>query len=422
MSGEFPGAPRARVLVVGAGPAGLMAAGKAAQCGALVTVLERNPKTAVKLRITGKGRCNLTNDAPLESFIEAFGPNGVFLYGALNRFSPSDLREFLAKVGVATVVERGGRVFPASGSAVDVAEALERWVLKQGAQFIKRCRAKNLVVRDGSVVGVVTGEQRLIPADRVVIATGGLSYPQTGSTGDGYKMARDVGHTVIPCRPSLVPLETAEDWPKQLQGVSLRNVRATVLLDEKPQASEFGEMLFTHFGISGPIILTLSRCVVPLLGQGRVEISINLKPALSEEKLDARLVRDFRSKKHFKNYLPELTVRALGPILIQKSGIPEHQPLNLITVEQRRRLIKALTDLRVTILRTRPIEEAIITAGGVCLKEVDPRTMESKLVKGLYFAGEVLDLDAKTGGYNLQAAFSTGWVAGESASKPTPAE
>ncbi|MGQ9523960.1 MAG: NAD(P)/FAD-dependent oxidoreductase [Armatimonadota bacterium] len=405
------------VVVVGAGPAGLMAAGRASEVGASVALLERNHRLALKLRISGKGRCNLTNTASTERFIEAFAPNGQFLYGPLSRFSPEDLRALLACLGVPTVEERGGRVFPASGRASDVADALEQWARRNGARVLRGCSARALVIRECAVAGVKTDDGNTLEADAVVVATGGLSYPRTGSTGDGYRLARQAGHTIVPCRPALVPLETVEDWPKSLQGVSLRNVAATLLVDGHRQASEFGEMLFTHFGMSGPIILTLSRTVVPLLEKGKVEVSIDLKPALSPEKLEARFMREFRSKRALRSYLPELSVRALGPVLAEHSGIPEGQPLNTITAVQRRKLVAVVKDLRATVARARPIEEAIVTAGGVCLKEVDPRSMQSKLVRGLYFAGEVLDLDAVTGGFNLQAAFTTGWVAGDSAGR-----
>ncbi|MGQ9699123.1 MAG: NAD(P)/FAD-dependent oxidoreductase, partial [Armatimonadota bacterium] len=271
------------VVVVGAGPAGLMAAGRASEVGASVALLERNHRLALKLRISGKGRCNLTNTASTERFIEAFAPNGQFLYGPLSRFSPEDLRALLACLGVPTVEERGGRVFPASGRASDVADALEQWARRNGARVLRGCSARALVIRECAVAGVKTDDGNTLEADAVVVATGGLSYPRTGSTGDGYRLARQAGHTIVPCRPALVPLETVEDWPKSLQGVSLRNVAATLLVDGHRQASEFGEMLFTHFGMSGPIILTLSRTVVPLLEKGKVEVSIDLKPALSPE-------------------------------------------------------------------------------------------------------------------------------------------
>ena len=403
--------------MVGGGAAGLMAAGRAAELGAHVELLERNSRLALKLRITGKGRCNITSTAPMERFVDAFAPNGRFLYGPLSRFSPEDLRSLLHSLGVETVEERGQRVFPAGGSALEVADVLERWARRNGARILPGRRALSLLIDRGMATGVRTQEHGDYPADSVIIATGGLSYPRTGSTGDGYEIARQAGHTIIQCRPSLVPLETRDQWPKQMQGVSLRNVTATVLHNGRRAASEFGEMLFTHFGISGPIILTLSRTVVPLLGSGQVQVSINLKPALTQEKLEARLLRDFRTKRHFRRYAGELAPRALGPILAQLSGISEDQPLNSITTQQRHALMASLTDLRATVSRARPIEEAIVTAGGVALKEVDPRRMESRLVTGLYFAGEVLDLDAVTGGYNLQAAFSTGWVAGEAAAQ-----
>lgn len=426
-----------KVAIIGGGPAGIMAAGRAAQCGAQSVLLERGPKLARKLRISGKGRCNITNVADIEGFIDAFYPNGKFLYGAFSRFFRDDLIEILQSEGVETKVERGGRVFPVSDKAADVADAIERWMIRAGAQVRLNARARSVMVQDGRVVGVEMYGGRL-DADAVVIATGGISYPRTGSTGDGYAMARAVGHTVVNPRPALSPLICEEEWVKELQGLSLRNVRATLLLyvpgSDRPKkiASEFGEMLFTHFGVSGPIVLTLSREVAKLVEQApnergefeirsdqaqQVFISIDLKPALSREQLHARLVRDFKQTKHLKNYLRELLPRLLINVFLALVGIDPDKPANTITVEERTRMVELLKDLRLVVKGMTPLEQAIVTAGGVSIKEIDPRTMMSKLVKGLFFAGEVIDIDARTGGFNLQAAFSTGWVAGEAAAK-----
>ena len=406
--------PNPRVLVIGGGAAGLLAAGRAAEGGAEVVVIERGPVLARKLRISGKGRGNITNTAEMKEFIAAFGPNGKFLYGAFSRFSRDDLLQLLKRLGVATKIERGGRVFPTSDKAEDVAAALEKWILRLGVTIKYNTRVKEILVENGQAVGVNTYSGP-IRADRVILATGGISYPKTGSTGDGYAMAAAVGHEVIPPRPSLSALVAQEAWVKRLQGLNLRNVRATLQLDGKKIAEEFGEMVFTHFGVSGPIILTLSRHAPEALKQGKVTLSINLKPALTEEQLDQRLVRDFIQKKHFANYLPDLLPRSLIPVFVELTGMPGDTPVHRITAAQRKTTAALLRDFHLTIREARPVDEAIVTAGGVSIREIDPRTMESKLVKGLHFAGEVIDIDAITGGYNLQAAFSTGWVAGDSA-------
>jgi predicted Rossmann fold flavoprotein len=405
--------PKPRVVVVGGGAAGLLAAGRAAECGAEVTVIERGPILARKLRISGKGRGNITNTAEMKDFIAAFGDNGKFLYGAFSRFFRDDLLQLLKRLGVGTKVERGGRVFPTSDKAEDVAAALEKWIFRLGVTTKYNTRVKEILVEDGRAVGVNTYSGPIL-ADKVILTTGGTSYPKTGSTGDGYTMAAAVGHAVIPPRPSLSALVAEEKWGKRLQGLSLRNVKATLRLADKKIAEEFGEMVFTHFGVSGPIILTLSRHAPEALKQGQVTLSINLKPALTEDQLDQRLIRDFTQKKHFTNYLPDLLPRSLIPVFVELTGIPGDTPVHKITAAQRKVIVSLLRDFRLTIRDARPVDEAIVTAGGVSIREIDPRTMESKLVKGLYFAGEVIDIDAITGGYNLQAAFSTGWVAGES--------
>jgi predicted Rossmann fold flavoprotein len=409
-----------RIVVIGGGPAGVMAAGRAAQCGASAVLLEKGPRLGRKLRISGKGRGNITNTADLREFIEAFSPNGKFLYGAFSRFFRDDLLDLLRSQGVETKVERGGRVFPVSDRASDVADALERWMLACGARVKTDARARSVVVRDGRVIGVeVFGGT--MKADAAVIATGGASYPKTGSTGDGYLMARDAGHTIIAPKPALSALVCEEDWVRDVQGLSLRNVEATLFLDipgqERPRkiASEFGEMLFTHFGVSGPIILTLSRGVGDLVAKGRVTVSIDLKPALSKEQLHARLVRDFRQTKHVRNYLRDLLPGSLIDVFVGLAGLDPEKPVNVVTARERAKMVELLKDLRVTVMGMGPLDQAIVTSGGVSIREIDPRTMMSTLVDGLFFAGEVIDIDAETGGFNLQAAFSTGWVAGEAA-------
>lgn len=402
----------ARVLIIGGGAAGLLAAGRAAECGAEVVVIERGPILARKLRISGKGRGNITNTAEMKDFIAAFGDNGKFLYGAFHRFFRDDLLQLLKRLGVLTKTERGGRVFPVSDKAEDVANALEKWIRGLGAAVKLNTRVKDIIVEDGRAVGVNTYSGP-IRGDKIILTTGGTSYPKTGSTGDGYTMAAAIGHEVIPPRPSLSALVAEEHWVKRLQGLSLRNVKATLRLNDKKLADEFGEMVFTHFGVSGPIILTLSQHAPEALKQGKVVLSINLKPALTEDQLDQRLIRDFAQKKHFSNYLPDLLPRSLIPVFVELTGIPGDTPVHKITAAQRKAVVALLHDFRLTIRDARPVDEAIVTAGGVSIKEIDPRTMESKLVKGLYFAGEVIDIDAITGGFNLQAAFSTGWVAGD---------
>lgn len=416
-----------RVIVVGGGPAGMMAAGRAAQCGADVVLLEKGPRLGRKLNICGKGRGNITNSAELPEFIEAFAPKGKFLYGAFSRFFRDDLIDLLRGLGVEVKTERGGRVFPASDRAADVTDALERWVAQCGARVRLNTRAKAIDVADGRVAGVRIYGGRM-DAGAAVIATGGASYPRTGSTGDGYTLAREVGHTIVPPTPALSALVTEEPWVRDLQGLSLKNVTATLIVEElrsdgpgfgipahRKVASEFGEMLFTHFGVSGPIILTISRGVDALLARGRVAVSIDLKPALTPDDLHARLIRDFTSTRHFHNYLRDLLPRLMVDTFVALVGIDPNKPVHSITAQERGRIVDLLKDLRVTVARMAPLEEAIVTAGGVPVAEIDSRTMMSRLVPGLFFAGEVIDIDAETGGFNLQAAFSTGWVAGEAA-------
>ncbi len=407
-----------QVLVIGAGPAGLMAAGQAASLGASVTLIEKMDQPGRKLRITGKGRCNLTNVAPLADFISHFGQNGRFLRSAFAGFFTADLLAFLQREGVETVTERGGRVFPASERAQDVVDALVRWARRQGVSLATGQTVQALVAHDRRIVAVELVDQKQVRADAVVLATGGASYPGTGSTGDGYRLAKAVGHSIVPIRPALVPLETAGDLAPRLQGLSLRNVTVRVWVGTKKHADAFGEMLFTHFGVSGPIILSLSGMVVDALRQDEpVSLSIDLKPALDEKKLDARLLRELDShgKQQYRTLLKGLLPSKFIPVFLDLTGIPPDRLGHQITSAERKRLRRYLKDLRLEVTGHRSLREAIITAGGVSIRQVDPRSMASRLMEGLYFAGEVLDVDADTGGYNLQAAFSTGWLAGRAA-------
>ncbi|MCD6161878.1 MAG: NAD(P)/FAD-dependent oxidoreductase [candidate division Zixibacteria bacterium] len=421
-----------RVIVIGAGAAGLMAAGQSALSGAKTLILEKKGSPGCKLSITGKGRCNLTNIAKQSEFIARFGRNGNFLRQAFSRFYAPELIEFFEKLGVPTVTERGGRVFPVSDDANDIVNALTRWAIECGAALQTKSPVQRLLIENNQVIGVealktstsTKGSKRLkkheYNADAVIIAAGGASYPGTGSTGDGFRLAEAVGHTIVPIRPALIPLETAGDTAPKLQGLQLKNVMAKVFIDRKKRAEEFGEMIFTHFGISGPIILTLSKQVVDALNRGgKVAVSIDLKPALDEHKLEARLIRDINTygKKIFKSLLKGLLPSKLIPVCLNLMDIAPDKLNNQITASERKRLKTWLKDFRLEITGYRPLAEAIITAGGVSTREVDPRTMASRLVKGLYFAGETLDIDADTGGYNLQAAFSTGWLAGHSIDK-----
>jgi len=406
------------IIVIGAGASGMMAAGRAAEIGARVLLLEKMPRVGLKLGITGKGRCNLTNQGDINAFLDSYSPDSRFLRNCLARFFNQDLMNFFEQRRVPLVVERGGRVFPKSNQAGDIVSALLEFVKDNKVSLIKGQAVKEIVVHSGWVEGVET-QNGAFKARAVILATGGASYPKTGSTGDGYRMAQKAGHTIVPIRPFLIPLKVKESWVKDLQGVSLKNVSATVFVNGRKDRSEFGEMLFTHFGVSGPIILTLSGQVADVLKQGRVEISINLKPALTQEQLDERLKRELKTHhlKGLQGILKFLLPGRMIPVFLALSKIPGNKKGNQISAEERLRIRTLLTDLRLTVTGTRPLEEAIITAGGVLLKEVNPKTMESTIISGLFLCGEVLDIQGKTGGYNLQAAFSTGWVAGESAAR-----
>lgn len=404
-----------RVVVIGGGAAGLMAAVIAGREGAKVTLLEKMNYVGKKMGITGKGRCNITNACDMSEFIKNTPGNGKFLYGAYERFTNEDLLQLLHDAGLETKVERGGRVFPASDSALDVRNTFMKLMKHYGVDVHLEEPVKKILVDDGTVTGVVT-DKETYHADAVVIATGGKSYPATGSTGDGYILASQVGHTITDIRPSLVPIVTVESWVKDLMGLSLRNVELSVIAKNKVQATMFGEMMFTHFGITGPIVLSLSHTVGKLMRKkniGTIGLDINLKPALSPETLDKRLQKDFDlySKKQLINGMKDLLPSRLIPLIIELAGIDPQKPINQISKEERQQIGYMLQHMPLTVKGLRPVEEAIVTAGGISLKEFNPKTMESKLVKGLYGAGEVLDIDAFTGGYNLQAAFSTGYVA-----------
>lgn len=404
-----------RVVVIGGGAAGLMAAVIAGREGAKVTLLEKMNYVGKKMGITGKGRCNITNACDMSDFIKNTPGNGKFLYGAYERFTNEDLLQLLHDAGLETKVERGGRVFPASDSALDVRNTFMKLMKHYGVDVHLEEPVKKLLVDDGVVTGVVT-DKETYHADAVVIATGGKSYPATGSTGDGYILASQVGHKITDIRPSLVPIVTEESWVKDLMGLSLRNVELSVVAKNKVQAKMFGEMMFTHFGITGPIVLSLSHTVGKLMRKkniGTIGLDINLKPALSPEILDKRLQKDFDlySKKQLINGMKDLLPSRLIPLIIELAGIDPQKPINQISKEERQQIGYMLQHMPLTVKGLRPVEEAIVTAGGISLKEFNPKTMESKLVKGLYGAGEVLDIDAFTGGYNLQAAFSTGYVA-----------
>ena len=404
------------LLIVGGGAAGMMAAIHAVRMGAAVTVLERNDRPCRKLGITGKGRCNVTNHCTRETFFANITGDPRFLYSAWNRFDSAATEAFFEECGVPLKVERGNRVFPVSDKARDIVDALVNTARREGVRIL-HARAEKLLVENGRACGVLA-DGKQYRADAVLMATGGASYPLTGSTGDGYRMAREVGHTVVPPTPSLVPLCEDGRFCASVQGLSLRNVRLTArdIKTGKTVFEEQGELLFTHFGLTGPLVLSASAHLVPM-ERGRYELSIDLKPALDEKTLDARLLSDFAkySNRDFLNALCDLLPQKLIEPMVTLSGIDARKKVHTVTKEERRRFLSLLKGLPIRISGTRPIAEAIITKGGISLAEVAPRTMESKKVEGLYFAGELLDLDAYTGGFNLQIAFSTAVLAGESA-------
>jgi predicted flavoprotein YhiN len=431
-----------QAIVIGAGASGMMAAGRAAELGAEVILLEKMKRPGKKILISGRTRCNLTNTRGLDDFISMYGPNGRFLYNAFHRYFRNDLLTFLKRYGVETRAEPDGRIFPASDDASDVVKAFKRYLADHRVQMHTDARATGIRVEGGRVTGAQT-EKGMYPSAAVILATGGASYPSTGSTGDGYRIAEAVGHTITRLRPALVPLIVQEvQLARSMQGVSLRNVRLTAYqcqaneIDhsltptrdigrgtghDKPRRpiveSRMGEMLMTHFGISGPITLQMSLAIVDALGKGPVSVSIDLQPDLSEKQLRQRLQQDFEphGRQSYRRTLSKLLPRKMVDPFVEMTGIPPDKPVNQISAEERKQLVSLLKSLRFNIKGTLPLASAMVTAGGISLKEIDPRTMASRLVVGLYFCGEVVDLDADTGGYNLQAAFSTGYVAGEEA-------
>ena len=393
----------------------MMAAAEAANRSLRTVLLERNEKLGKKLYITGKGRCNLTNASDREQLIANTVRNGKFLYSAFSSFGSRALMDYVERLGVPLVEERGKRVFPASGKASDVTRALQNDLHRLGVRVILNARVKEVIARNGAVAEVLLEDGRSISCRAAILATGGASYPATGSTGDGYRMAAALGHTVADARPSLVPIETAEPWAAGLQGLALKNVRLTAAQSGKKVYSEVGEMLFTHFGVSGPLVLTASSL---LDGEdlNNASLSLDMKPGLTAEQLDARILRDFQSNPNraIRNSLFELLPGSLCPVVISLADLNGETAVNQVTKEQRSRLIAILKDLRLTPKALRPMAEAVITRGGVSCQEINPKTMESRLVSGLFFCGEVIDVDALTGGFNLQIAFSTGFVAGRS--------
>ena len=412
-----------RVAVIGGGAAGMLAAIAAAEHGHQVQLFEKNEKLGKKIYITGKGRCNVTNACDTEELFAAVVHNPKFLYSSFYSFTNQDMMELVERNGCPLKTERGGRVFPVSDKSSDVIRALTVCLKNAGVQVRLYEEVDSVETRDGRVSGIRLKKTReIVSADAVIVATGGLSYPSTGSTGDGYRFAEKTGHTVTDLSPALVPFEAAEkEEVKALQGLSLKNIEIAVYNGKKELYREFGEMLFTHFGVSGPVILSASSFCAKAVSKGALKLVIDLKPALSGEQLDERILRDFAEAKNrqFKNSLSHLYPAKLIPEIIRRSGIDPDKQVNEITRQERRRLVEATKGLTFTLTGLRPFKEAIITQGGISVKETDPSTMESKRVKGLYFAGELLDLDAVTGGFNLQIAWSTGWQAGKAAAKDT---
>lgn len=412
-----------KVIIIGGGPAGMMAAITSAENGNEVILIEKMPSLGRKLCITGKGRCNITSSLEMEDFIKNTPGNGMFLYSSFNNFTNQDIISFLEKQGLKVKEERGNRIFPVTDSARDVLNCFVKKLNELKVKLMLNTKVTEIITEEQKVVGIKT-EKETIKADKVILATGGKSYPTTGSTGDGYEFVKKLGHTITEIKPSLVPLESYDkEFCKALQGLSLKNVEINLVDEEKGKTiyNDFGEMLFTHFGVSGPTILSGSAHLVryknieQLLKDKKIALTIDFKPALGEEKLDNRILRDFEElkNKQFKNSLDKLLPKKLIPVIIEKTGISENKQVNEITKEERKKLVKELKNFKIYIKGFRPIDEAIITCGGINIKEINPKTMESKIVEGLYFAGEIIDVDSYTGGFNLQIAYSTGYTAGK---------
>ena len=412
-----------KVIVIGGGPAGMMAAISSAQDGNEVILLEKMQSLGRKLLITGKGRCNVTSSLDMDEFIKNTPGNGMFLYSCYKQFTNQDIINFLKEEGLEVKEERGNRIFPVTDKSLDVLKCFSKKIKELGIKVKCNTQVEEILVENSQIIGVIA-EGTKIKADKIILATGGKSYPLTGSTGDGYEIAKKLGHTITKIKPSLVPLETYEqDLHQSLQGLSLKNVKIKMVDASKNKQiyEDFGEMLFTHFGVSGPVILSGSAHLVryknidELLKNKKIKLSIDLKPALTEEKLNDRILRDFEDfkNKNFKNSLDKLLPQKLIPVIIERSGINPDKQVNSITKQERMKIVKLLKEFEVTLKNFRRIEDGIITAGGVSIKEVNPKTMESKLISGLYFAGEILDVDSYTGGFNLQIAYSTGFVAGK---------
>lgn len=403
-----------KVLIIGGGAAGMFAAVTAARCGHQVSLYEKNEKLGKKLFITGKGRCNLTNACDMDTLFSSVVTNPRFLYSSFYGFTNQDTIDFFEGIGLKTKVERGNRVFPDSDHSSDVIRCLEQEMARVKVEVHLKTAVSRVAEKDGIFRYLVLEGGEKVPGDACIVATGGLSYRTTGSTGDGYRFARETGHQVTECLPALVPMETEESWVPKLQGLSLRNIRVAIYDGRRKLYDNFGEMLFTHYGVSGPLMLSASSVVGKKLQEKKLRLSIDLKPALSEEQLDQRVLRDFEENqnKQFKNAVGKLFPAKLAPVMIELSGIPADKKVNVISREERQRFVQLIRNLPATVVGLRDYNEAIITRGGVNVREVDPATMESKLVKGLYFAGEVLDLDALTGGFNLQIAWATAYAAG----------
>jgi predicted Rossmann fold flavoprotein len=407
-----------RIIVVGAGPAGMIAAIRAGQLRQDVTLIEKNPGPGEKLLLSGKGRCNLTNSCDLNSFLERFSKNGQFLRDAFKKFFNQDLMDFFEKRGLKLNIERQQRVFPETDRSNSVLSVLKKELGRVNVKSICNSALKDLIIRDNKIKGLLLTNARTISADRVILATGGISYSFTGSTGEGLQIAGRLGHSIVPLRPGLVGLETKQKYPKILKGLTLKNIRLKFSDGERQIISEMGELLFTDSGISGPLVLSLSGRIIDWLNEGKhVYVEIDLKPALSSEQLNARLLREIKlnPQKSVKNMLRSLLPASLINIFLEITKINPYKKANLISRPERENLVSLFKALRLDISRGRPIEEAMVTRGGISLKDINPRTMESRRIKGLYFAGEMIDVDADTGGFNLQAAFSTGYLAGESA-------